>query len=108
MGDSLKSNLFISTMSTAKKFGATPISDNHGHVLIGNKLTCHGQAPDDLSMLDDVALQLSIWSNATGNLVGATHDREVPVLGGLESPLKTECDKLHSTPSARAYPSRER
>ncbi len=94
MADYLKSVSIFGVQFAA--IGLVPLRDNHGNSLIRNELFCadgkseHHLRSDEASALYDNIETPHAWAaTASWRLDGV-----IPILGGLESPLKTMCKKL--------------
>lgn len=91
MSDKLKSNVPVAG-SPASALGLTTLSDNHGNSTRGQHLTCAGSSPYWLAYKEWVALHSAIeWPHA---FFAFRLDGVIPMLGEMESPLKTKCDAL--------------
>lgn len=91
MGDKLSSGVPLSG-SPASALGLATLSDNHGNSTRGIRLYCAGEPSHKLTFKEWRDLHVAIeWPHA---MLAFRLDGVIPILGEMESPLKTKCDAL--------------
>ncbi len=94
MSDTLKSFPFIGAFYSMGGFFS--VTDNHGNKVRGHQLTCAKRAPIRLSDEEWGNLHLAISTIDNSQTDIYRTDGILLVPGGMESPLKAECDRLNA------------
>ncbi len=99
MGDVLKADVVLGmSANVSSELGLVTMTDNHGNATRGHTLTCSGSGPRQMTDVEWADMHAAIVPSSA---VAINATGEIPMLGGLESPLQTLCRKLeaHSKPS---------